>query len=233
MGKARDLASGQETFVNASGDSISGTLDVSSLTAPASFTMTSLASSGSTTSYQFQSVRAAGTGFYLFNLSTGTSTDNKFKVRGDGTFYADVTTIGGTADYAEMFEWSDGNPDNEDRVGTCVVLENGKIRKAIQGDIPLGVISGAPAVVADTAWNSWNQKYLKDEFNRNLTEEDGTLIINPEWNPEEEYTPRQERPEWDAVGLMGKLRVINGEIINPNWIKLRDISENVTEWLVK
>jgi hypothetical protein len=32
-------------------------------------------------------------------------------------------------------------------------------------------------------------------------------LLNPAWNPAEEYTSRLERPEWVAVGLLGKLLV--------------------------
>lgn len=30
-------------------------------------------------------------------------------------------------------------------------------------------------------------------------------VLNPDFNPACEYTPRSERPEWVAVGLIGKL----------------------------
>lgn len=32
-------------------------------------------------------------------------------------------------------------------------------------------------------------------------------LVNPEWNPDEYYTRREKRPEWSAVGMMGKLLV--------------------------
>ncbi|MBE9913387.1 exosporium leader peptide [Paenibacillus donghaensis] len=32
-------------------------------------------------------------------------------------------------------------------------------------------------------------------------------LVNPEWNPDEYYTRREKRPEWNAVGMMGKLLV--------------------------
>ncbi|BCV02874.1 MAG: hypothetical protein CM15mV58_650 [uncultured marine virus] len=34
---------------------------------------------------------------------------------GDGNAYQDGGTTWSTPRYAEMFEWEDGNPDNEDR----------------------------------------------------------------------------------------------------------------------
>ena len=57
--------------------------------------------------------------------------------------------------------------------------------------------------------------------------------LNPEWDSNKQYISREDRKEWEAIGLMGKLRLKKGEPTNPNWIKLRDISETVEEWLVR
>lgn len=48
-----------------------------------------------------------------------------------------------------------------------------------------------------------------------------------------EYVSRMKRPEWSAIGLVGKLRIKKGSIVNPNLIKMRDITETIEEWLVK
>ncbi|MCH5210694.1 MAG: helix-turn-helix domain-containing protein [Oscillospiraceae bacterium] len=34
-------------------------------------------------------------------------------------------------------------------------------------------------------------------------------IVNPDYNPDEEYIPREKRPEWGIVGMMGQLVVID------------------------
>ena len=39
--------------------------------------------------------------------------------------------------------------------------------------------------------------------------------------------------EWDTVGLMGKLRLKKGQTTGTNWIKMRDISDTVEEWVVR
>lgn len=57
--------------------------------------------------------------------------------------------------------------------------------------------------------------------------------INPEWNPKQKYIPRKERPEWNVVGLMGRIRLKKGQPVAPTWIKIRDISNQVEEWLIK
>jgi hypothetical protein len=58
-------------------------------------------------------------------------------------------------------------------------------------------------------------------------------VLNPAYGPAGKYTPRSQRKEWDPVGLVGKLRLHTGQPVAPTWIKLRDISQTVQEWLVK
>jgi hypothetical protein len=171
--------------------------------------------------------------------------DREFNLQGDGNGYCDGAWTGGGADYAEYFEWSDGNPDEEDRRGIAVVLDGDKIRPAAAGEDPIGVISGNPSVVGDAAWNKWSGKYLRDDYGTYIQEdyevedEDGNTVIqqrrklNPAYDPNQEYTPREQRPEWDCVGLMGKLRIRKGQPTGSRWIKMRDISDFVEEWLVR
>ena len=177
-----------------------------------------------------------------------TAGDVEFRVDGDGEVYADGGAINTGADYAEYFEWEDGNPNNEDRVGYSVSLVNNKIKVAEEGETIIGVISGNPTVIGDSAWNKWHNKHMKDEFGRYIWEEyiaedgreyddDGNRLmrrkVNPSYNENQEYVPRKERPEWDVVGLMGKLRVRVGQQVDSNWIKMRDISDSVEEYLVR
>jgi len=35
------------------------------------------------------------------------------------------------------------------------------------------------------------------------------------------------------VGLMGKLRLHKGQPVGARWIKMRDVSDDVEEWLVR
>ena len=70
------------------------------------------------------------------------------------------------------------------------------------------------------------------------TQEDGVSKLtrkklNPDWDSTQTYIPREDRKEWDVVGLMGKLRLRKGEPTGTNWIKMRDISDTVEEWLVR
>jgi hypothetical protein len=195
--------------------------------------------------YYARATRAGNSAYNFFVGNSGDGTDNEFILRGDGQAYADGSWNGGGADYAEYFEWSDGNPDADDRRGIAVVLDGEKIRPALAGEDPIGVISGNPSVVGDSAWNKWSGKYLRDDYGTyiledyEVTDEEGSTVVqqrrklNPAYDPDVEYTSREERPEWDCVGLMGKLRLRKGQPTGSRWIKMRDISDSVEEWLVR
>jgi hypothetical protein len=178
-------------------------------------------------------VRAATNAFSLLKLETSTFTDAEFNFAGDGNAFADGTFTGGGADYAEFFEWSDGNPDQEDRRGISVVLDGNQIRPATDGEDPIGVISGNPSMVGDAAWNKWTGKYLRDDYGSYILNEDGERQLNPAYDPDVEYINRENRPEWGCVGLMGKLCIRKGQPTGSRWIKMCDISDSVEEWLIR
>lgn len=176
---------------------------------------------------------------YSWSLANGTKHSLHglaAKILQNGNIYADGTFSSPAADYAEFFEWADGNPENEDRAGLFVTLDGDKIRLASDfEEFVLGVVSAAPAVIGDTGELHWSGKFLTDNFGRVLYEpvtvpaeydkynEDGTPaenasiikeetvenqpVINPDWDSLQEYIPRSKRKEWAAVGVIGKLRV--------------------------
>lgn len=157
---------------------------------------------------------------HIFSVGRGTSKDNRsnaFRVDtlGNGFFTKSVSGTG--ADYAEYWEWKDGNPNAEDRVGKFVAFDGTKIRFATLNDDlrKLGIISGNPAVIGDNHADEWHSKYLTDVFGRYIltteTDADGNetskLTPNPEYDNTQEYIPRERRKEWDLVGTHGKLVV--------------------------
>jgi hypothetical protein len=130
----------------------------------------------------------------------------------------------------------------------------------------IGVVSVNPSVVGDTRWNEWGGKYLRDKFGSKLSNtvyyisnvsneaeiircglEDtpppgyekvtsSEYIISPKYDPADGYVPREGRPEWSPVGLVGKLRVLPDQIVNPGWKLLRTIKHadgDTLEYLVK
>lgn len=165
------------------------------------------------------------TGPYLI-LGNGTSSAraNAFRAAAAGVYSSGSYHSSG-ADYAEYFEWLDENPDNEDRRGRFVRLDGEKIllAESIEDDI-LGIVSGNPSVVGDSYEDQWQGQYLTDIYGEPLTEdytdEDGTTrkvwVLNPDYDPEKVYVPRSERQEWSAVGMMGKLIVIDDGTCRPN-----------------
>lgn len=144
---------------------------------------------------------------------------NVFRVDTEGGVFAQKEYSSTGADYAEYFEWKDGNPSNEDRVGYFVTLDGEKIKIANKGDWILGVVSAQPSVIGDS-YDNWHDKYLSDEFGRIIYEEvtipadrdieehvEMQPCINPKFDEKKEYIPRSKRKEWAAVGMMGKLFV--------------------------
>ena len=240
-----------------------------------------------------QAVATPATNIYTYYSEYGTSNadDNVvFRVRStDGRVQTDAGSVQtGGADYAEFFEWEDGNPNNEDRVGISVVLVGEKIRPATSSDDTskiIGIISATPCVVGDTAALSYHDRYLKDDWGRyvmedvemlvwnigqnehqpkqsdtfaltkcdecipvsdidkalaegrvkqwvvdqNLRRMDQVLKVNPNYdvNKKDAYEPRENRKEWDAVGLVGKLYMKKGQPTGTNWIKLSDKTASI------
>ena len=151
---------------------------------------------------------------------------------GNGWFAGTVSSTG--ADYAEYFEWVDGNPDAEDRIGMAVTLDGEKIRYANEGDDLLGIVSGTAMVLGDDAAYEWARKYVTDDYGRIVYDEPVEEFVeytdyvdpadpatwvtvqesagfhvypkmNPEFNPNQEYISRADRKEWAIIGLLGKL----------------------------
>ena len=57
--------------------------------------------------------------------------------------------------------------------------------------------------------------------------------LNPAWDKDAEYTPREKRDEWIIVGLVGQVKVLKGKPMNDRWIKMRDVSAAVEEWMIR
>ena len=176
-----------------------------------------------------------GTAFVIGNGTAANALKNAFSVQFNGVVKAASTiTASTTADYAEYFEWSDENSNNEDRVGYFVTFDDGdKIRFATsEDDYILGVTSGEPFVLGNGDCDVWNGMVLRDEFRRIIYEpapemidvagggqipkmdKDGNPVycgtrpkLNPNYDPSKPYINRADRPEWCPVGMLGVLAV--------------------------
>ena len=153
--------------------------------------------------------------------TAATRTDNVFSFIGKsgtgstakGNAFADVAFNGSGADFAEMFEWSDGNPNGEDRVGLFAQLTtsanglpNGKIEVGGDGLI-VGPVSAMPGSTVNTAALGWQGRYLRDDFGRFVLDSAGERTLNPNYDEDMDYTSRGGRNEWSPIGLKGRVRV--------------------------
>ena len=168
---------------------------------------------------------------YRLIIGNGSGNDaraNALTVSTTGNLAIAGTMSSAGADYAEFFEWKDGNPEAEDRVGYIVSLDGDKIILANEGDYILGVVSGTATVLGDNPEWNWAKRWVTDDFGRIQYEDkvihheaeeingetipawDETIkapIVNPDYDPDQKYIKRADRPEWSAVGMMGKLYV--------------------------
>jgi hypothetical protein len=136
---------------------------------------------------------------------------------GRGNIYLETGTLySGSADYAELFEWDDGNANSADRRGFFVSLTNGNKIEVGNSEV-IGVISGRPVIVGDAATLGWHGRILLDEFGSPQQElRDGVLVpkYNPNYDSSQVYTPRIQRKEWSPVGLVGKLFVRSAKVLS-------------------
>lgn len=158
--------------------------------------------------------------FALGNGTSNTARSNAFRVTVKGMTYTASNYNSYGADYAEYFEWEDGNTNAEDRVGLFVTFANcSKVRKANEGEHILGIVSGNPCVVGNSD-EEWSGRFKRDNFGRYIMQEIEvadpetgeitkvmTYVQNPDYNPDLEYVPRLERKEWDTIGMLGVIPV--------------------------
>ena len=122
--------------------------------------------------------RSSSSAFEFIRCSTDGDNDLQFYVRGDGYVASDGGADHAGADYAEFFEWADGNLSSEDRTGFSVVFDDttsNQIRKATTSDDAssvIGIVSAMPAVTGDSDMDvKYVHRFQKDDYNRWITEE--------------------------------------------------------------
>lgn len=160
--------------------------------------------------------------FVIGNGMSENDTLDTFAVSWDGDVYAAGVVSSSGADYAEYFEWEDGNSDKQDRVGYFVTLRNGKISIASPiDDYILGAVAVFPSVVGNSFENQWKGRVVRDKWGRPQyeyreikEEKNGEIvrrgdfqIINPDYDATKKYIPRSQRSEWSPIGMFGVLKV--------------------------
>ena len=186
---------------------------------------------------------------FIIGNGTSASRSNAFRVAYNGSVYGLSAFNSTGADYAEMFEWADGNSNSEDRRGLFVTFDEtdfSKIRLANAGDEVIGVISATPSVIGNSYDDAWQGMYKTDIFGQPIShtvhydavykerevpdvDEEGNeletthteqvlvheaydaeeYILNPDFDPEQEYVPRSQRKEWAVVGIVGQVVVVD------------------------
>jgi hypothetical protein len=111
----------------------------------------------------------------------------------------------------EVIEWDEVTTDEDGKIETT--------HKSYESHmIPEGVVIPANAI-----------RKTKDEKGNKFNH----YKLNPDFDPTKEYIPREERPEWLIIGLVGQVPILNAQPVNNRWVKMRDISANVSEYLIR
>jgi len=118
-------------------------------------------------------------------------------------------------------------------------------------DVPTHIVKGSEAIPAkedveavDAVEDKYyrEHKYHTDKIPSDLTAPDDAEVfknwkqrnvINSNYDESKEYIPREERDEWNVVGLLGQIQMLKGQPTASNWIKMSDISDTVEMWFVK
>jgi hypothetical protein len=192
--------------------------------------------------------------YFVVGNGNNVTRSNAFRVSGSGECLAGGTFTNGGADYAEYFESFDGNAIS---LGTVVELTGSFIKPCTVAENAIGVISNKPSVLGNSdegTADEWVGKYKKDIWgNYEMVEEEYqeevgfdeeqnpiyetktkiVRVLNPNYDPTIAYIPRAERPEWNVVGLVGQIRVLNNQPIPSRWIKMKSVSSEVDLYFVK
>ena len=112
---------------------------------------------------------AIGGKYNLISASSEVGEDSSatetFRVDSHGSVHTDKSFYSNYTGYAELFQWEDNNPRDEDRTGFTVTLTpQGKLRVADEGDDVIGVVVKNSAIVGNSMWNVWKDKYKADAF---------------------------------------------------------------------
>jgi len=59
------------------------------------------------------------------------------------------------------------------------------------------------------------------------------FVANLDADGEQIYVNRENRDEWNCIGLLGQVPITKGQVINSNWTKLKDRSAAVELWFIK
>lgn len=199
--------------------------------------------------------RDANSNYNILSAKQSINNIDIFKISGSGHISAGSATVTQTA-YAEIFEWADGNKNNQDRTGYAVTLnKKGKLRVCDNGEDAIGVIVKTAALIGGSNWRNhssesaeaevveWidnvgilNSYYVDDipndvEIPDNAqyykTEKDGSkIMVNSIDN-------KQITSKYGIVALLGSATVLKGQQLKQSWFKLSDVSDTTEKWFLR
>lgn len=179
-----------------------------------------------------QTTKSGANDFDFLRTRSNSGNDSEHVLRGDGQAYADGSWNTGGAEYAEYVELVDAYI-GQDLRGVSMTLEGGKMRPAVAGEPIIGVVSRNASVIGNSDIGRWRNKYLRTEYGDYDLDENGLRVLNPEWDESLEYVSREERPEWELLGMLGQIVIRKGQPTDPRWIKMKDLSDTTELWLVR
>jgi hypothetical protein len=111
----------------------------------------------------------------------------------------------------DVVEWEETITDEEGNTST-------KQHSYESQAIPAGI-----TVPADATRKTHDEKGVKFQHYK----------LNPAWDKDAEYVNRENRTEWNIIGLLGQVKILKGQPVGDRWIKMRDVSETVEEWMIR
>ena len=168
------------------------------------------------------STGTTGTALVIGNGTSDDARSNACRITFAGAVIGKAAYQSSGADYAEYFEWLDGNIDNEDRRGYFVTMDGSKIKKAKEGDYILGIVSAYPAVIGNNDME-WSGKFLLDEFGDPIKKVQKTIIKEHELNEDVHFTDEEMQTLSDEERKQREMKEIKREIeteyfvLNPDY----------------
>ena len=171
------------------------------------------------------STGTTGTALVIGNGTSNDARSNACRITFAGAVIGKAAYQSSGADYAEYFEWLDGNIDNEDRRGYFVTMDGNKIKKAKEGDYILGVVSAYPAVIGNNDME-WSGKFLLDEFGDPIKKVQKTIIKEHELNKDVHFTDEEMQTLSDEERKQREMREIEKEIETEYFVLNPDFDPN-------
>jgi len=61
--------------------------------------------------------------------------------------------------------------------------------------------------------------------NKEVTNNIPVKKLNPDYDPNQVYVPRSQRPEWHVVGMFGQIPVKNGQVLGERWQLIKNVGD--------